>query len=42
MDENIASGTECTGLIPAAVENEEEAKAYEELYKIHKPKPNKK
>lgn len=36
---NMASMSECTGLIPAAVENEEESAAYGELYAIHKPEP---
>lgn len=37
--ENIASATECTGLMPAQVENEEEAENYAELYAVHPVKP---
>ncbi|HEY8424184.1 MAG TPA: hypothetical protein VIL23_05470 [Clostridia bacterium] len=34
----IASMSECTGLIPSAIESEEEAEHYGELYSIHKNK----
>lgn len=37
--DTIASITECTGLIPAAVTDDEKAEAYEELYPIHRQKP---
>ena len=33
--EKIASATECTGLIPAAADTEEEARNYAEMYAIH-------
>lgn len=36
---NMASMSECTGLIPSAVEDESEADAYGELYSIHEQKP---
>lgn len=35
---NVASFTECTGLVPANVEDNAEAQAYGELYAIHPPK----
>lgn len=35
---STASSTECTGLTPSAVLNEEESTAYGELYAIHPPK----
>ena len=34
--EQVVSATECTGLIPAAAE-EEQAEEYAELYAIHSP-----
>lgn len=34
---NISSVTECTGLIPAAPENEAEAESYAKLYRVPKP-----
>jgi len=34
-----ASTNECTGLVPAAVENEEQSHAYGELGGIHPPRP---
>ncbi len=37
--ENVASITECTGLIPSALKDEEEADSYQDLYSIHKQKP---
>ena len=37
--EKIASATECTGLMPAQVESEEEAENYAQLYAIHPVKP---
>lgn len=37
--ENVASITECTGLIPSALMDEEEADAYRDLYSIHKQVP---
>lgn len=38
--EKVASTTECTGLIPSAVKDEEEAEAYGELYPIHRQIPS--
>lgn len=38
--EELASFTECTGLIPAGVPTEEEAEALAELYGVHPVKPN--
>lgn len=38
---NMASYTECTGLIPRCIEGENEAENYAELYSIHKPIPQK-
>lgn len=38
--EQVSSTTECTGLIPAAVESEAEAETYTHLYAIHKQKPS--
>ncbi len=38
--ENVASITECTGLIPSALKDEEEADAYGDLYSIHKQIPS--
>jgi len=35
----VAASTECTGLIPSAVESEEEAENYQQLYGIHKQRP---
>lgn len=35
--ENIASTTECTGFIPAPVQDAQEAETYAELYAIHRP-----
>ena len=35
---NLASMSECTGLIPSGIENDEEAENYGELYSIHKNK----
>ena len=37
-EEYVASMMECTGLVPSAVIDEAEAKAYGELYSIHPPK----
>lgn len=37
---NVASMTDCTGLIPAPVEDESEAKAYQKLQPITKQKPH--
>jgi hypothetical protein len=37
--ENLASATECTGLVPAGLQTEEEGENYAELYAIHKQKP---
>ncbi len=37
--ENVASITECTGLIPSALKDEEEADAYRDLYSIHRQVP---
>ncbi len=36
--QDLASATECTGLIPAAVEDESEADQYARLYAIHRQK----
>ena len=33
--ENLSSATECTGLIPSAVTNSNEAEHYARLYAIH-------
>ncbi|HEY8390872.1 MAG TPA: hypothetical protein VIL26_08020 [Clostridia bacterium] len=32
---NLASMSDCTGLIPSGIETDEQADAYEELYGIH-------
>ncbi len=37
--EKLVSGTDQTGLIPAAIEDEAQAEAYEELYPIHRQQP---
>ncbi len=37
--ETVASITECTGLTPSAVHDQEEADAYGELYSIHRQIP---
>lgn len=37
--EDLASATECTGLIPAGVQTPEEAEDYAQLYAIHQQKP---
>ena len=34
----VAASAECTGLIPSAVESEDEAENYQHLYAIHKQK----
>ena len=34
-EENLASATECTGLVPAAIQTPEEAEDYAQLYAIH-------
>lgn len=36
--EDLASFTECTGLVPAAVQTEDEGETYAELYAIHNQK----
>ena len=33
--EELASATECTGLIPAAIQTQDEAEDYSRLYAIH-------
>jgi hypothetical protein len=38
--EELASATECTGLIPAGVPSEDEAEEYARLYGVHPIKPN--
>lgn len=38
--EELASFTECTGLIPAAVPTDEEAEDYARMYGIHPVKAN--
>lgn len=37
--ENVAASTDCTGLIPAAVDSEDEAEIYADLLGIHEQKP---
>lgn len=37
--EEITSATECTGLVPAAIQTKEEAESYTGLYAIHQQKP---
>lgn len=37
--EDLASATECTGLIPAGIQTPEEGENYAELYAIHEQKP---
>jgi len=37
--EKPVSTTDQTGLIPAAIEDDEQADSYEELYPIHRQKP---
>lgn len=32
--DGIASGTECTGLIPATPEDEEQMESYQEIYEV--------
>lgn len=39
VPEFVASATECTGLSPAAVLDEQQADAYAQLYSVHKQKP---
>lgn len=34
--DSVASATECTGLMPAPPENEEEAESYNEIYVVPK------
>ena len=36
--EELASATECTGLVPSAIQTPEEAENYSRLYAIHKQK----
>ena len=36
--EDLASATECTGLVPAAIQTQEEADNYSRLYAIHQQK----
>ncbi len=38
--DKVASITECTGLIPSALMDEEEAESYRDLYSIHKQIPS--
>ncbi len=38
--EKVASITDCTGLIPSALKDEEEADSYRDLYSIHKQIPS--
>jgi hypothetical protein len=38
--ENLATATECTGLIPAAVETEDQAEDYARMMAVHPTKPN--
>ena len=37
--EHVASATECTGLSPAAVQDDAQAEAYAGLYAVHPQKP---
>ena len=37
--EDLASATECTGLVPAGVQTPDEAENYAQLYAIHEQKP---
>lgn len=37
--EDLASATECTGLVPAGVQSPDEAENYAQLYAIHEQKP---
>lgn len=37
--EHVASATECTGLSPAAVQDDAQAEAYADLYAMHPQKP---
>lgn len=37
--EELASATECTGLIPSAVHTPGQARSYADLYPIHAQKP---
>ena len=37
--QQLASATECTGLVPAAIQTPEEAQDYARLYAIHRQKP---
>lgn len=39
LDSDAASGSDCTGLIPAAAVTEDEFDSYEELYDFLPPKP---
>lgn len=32
---SVVSSTECTGLTPSAIMNEDEAESYTDIYKIH-------
>ena len=38
-EETLASATECTGLVPAAVQTPQEGEDYAQLYAIHLQKP---
>lgn len=38
--EDLASATECTGLIPSGLQTEAEAENYAQLYAIHSQKTN--
>lgn len=37
--EDLASATECTGLVPAGIQTPEEAEEYAQMYAIHEQKP---
>lgn len=41
LEERIASSMDCTGLIPAAVLDEDQSESYAALYNIHRAKPEK-
>ena len=36
--QELASATECTGLVPAAIQTPEEAETYSRMYAIHQQK----
>ena len=42
MENDLTSANDCTGIIPAGIEDEAQAEAYEDMYPIHKQKTQKK